>query len=80
MAKGTPEKTKRNKSIIKFRKAGMSFRKLGRVFGISAARAKQLCDRKDKRYKDTTQSLKRPSIKSRAIKFKADRKFKGKVS
>lgn len=53
MAKGTPTKIKRNKQLLKFRKAGMSFRKIGRVFGISATRAKQLYDREMGKRKGT---------------------------
>jgi len=53
MAKGTPAKIKRNKELLKFRKAGMSFRKIGRVFGISAARVQQLYEREAKKSKGT---------------------------
>ena len=53
MAKGTPTKIKRNKALVRFRRAGMSFRKIGRVFGISAARAQQLYKRETEKRKGT---------------------------
>jgi len=44
MAKGTPTKEDRNKKLVEL-KEKLSFRKLAKVFGISAARAKQIYDR-----------------------------------